>query len=150
MDNYQTTETISSIQISLESILYLCDDSPVGGAISTYCRFNIFGMFCADRTVWLYMPAPPSAAGSTDSELKMFCKKLGQRLCFQSCFPVMVFKSIKHVIPEGYRQSEAPHLPTIIKKRQLGKVFYNCDALMKEQIWWRDNIKLIFNAWPEM
>lgn len=50
MGNYQTTETI---QISLESILYLCDDSPVGGAISTDCRFNIFGMFCADRTVWL-------------------------------------------------------------------------------------------------
>lgn len=53
MENYQTTETIGSIQISLESILYLCDDSPVGGAISTDCRFNIFGMFYADRTVWL-------------------------------------------------------------------------------------------------
>lgn len=74
------------------------------------------------------MAAQRSAAGSTDAELKMRCKKkLGHRLCFQSRLLVMVSKSIKHVIPEGNLQSEDPHLPTIIEK-ELGKVFYDCVA----------------------
>lgn len=53
----------------------------------------------------------------------------------------MVSKSIKHVIPEGTLQSEDPHLPTSVKKNP-GKVFYDGDTWMREQIWWSAEKKI--------
>lgn len=70
------------------------------------------------------------------SSWRWAAKKLGHRLCFQSRLPVMVSKSIKHVIPEGNLHSEYPHLPTIVKKKK------DCNARTREQIWWSAEKKM--------
>lgn len=83
MDSHQTTRIISSIQIPLESNLFIYAATRLLGALLQLNSIVIliFGA-CLLQMKHCECKWQRSAAGSTDVELKMSCKKTGSPIVF--------------------------------------------------------------------
>lgn len=83
MDSHQTTRIISSIQLSLESSLFIYAMTRLLGAL---LQLNLIVILifiaCFVQMKEWECKRQRSAAGSTDAELKMCCRKTGSAIVF--------------------------------------------------------------------